>query len=219
MKRTKNRALARQSISTINALIFGSLLGVMGFSLLAAFTNALTVGLGLFAMLSYLVFYGLAKRHSIHGTLVGSIPGALPPVAGYASITGSLDTASLLLFLTLVFWQMSHFYSIALFRIKDYEAADIPVRPIIKGTLNTKRQILVYILLFLAILPLFVVFEYASYIFLAVVLAVSLRWIYLVTQGFDKSVDDTAWARKIFGFSLLVLLSFSFMLSVDSTFF
>ena len=219
MKRTRNRALASQSITPTNALLFGSLLGSVGFGLLISFTNLLTVGLGLFAMISYLAFYGFAKRRSVHGTLVGSIPGALPPVAGYTAVTGSLDLGSLLLFLALVFWQMSHFYAIALFRIKDYKAADIPVRPIIKGPLNTRRQILGYILLFIAVLPLFVVFEYSSYIFLTVVLAVSLRWIYLVAQGFDKSVDDAAWARRIFGFSLLVLLSFSILLSVDSTFY
>ena len=219
MKRTKNRALANQSISTFNALFFGSLLGVVGFGLLISFTNLLTVGLGVFAMLSYLAFYGMAKRHSIHGTLVGSVPGALPPVAGYTSVAGNLDIGTLLLFLALIFWQMPHFYAIALFRIKDYKAAGIPVLPIVKGLVNTKRQMLIYILLFIATLSMFVAFDYASYIFFVVLLVVSLRWLHLVAQGFNKSSDDTAWARKIFGFSLLVLLSFSFMISVDSTFF
>lgn len=219
MKRTKNRALANQSITPANALLFGSLLGGVGFGLLISFTNLLTVGLGVFAMISYLAFYGLAKRRSIHGTLVGSIPGALPPVAGYTSVTGRLDLGALLLFLALVFWQMPHFYAIALFRIKDYKAASIPVLPIVKGSVNTKRQMLIYILLFIALLPMFVVFDYTSYIFLAMLLAVSFRWLHLVAQGFNKSNEDMAWARKIFGFSLLVLLSFSFMLSVDSTFF
>src|ERR1041384_3718203 len=102
MSRTHQRALVTGQISGRAALIYGSLLGISGFLILALFTNWLVFGLGLISIIFYVLIYGLAKRRSVHGTLVGSVPGATPPVAGYLAVTNHIDSGALILFLILV---------------------------------------------------------------------------------------------------------------------
>lgn len=215
MSRTKKRALVTGKISTVRAISFGILLGVFGFILLAIYTNYLTVILGFIALFTYLVLYGYTKRHSIHGTLVGSISGALPPVAGYAAVSGRLDLAALLLFLTLVVWQMPHFYAIAIYRIKDYEAAGLPVLPLVKGIETTKKYILTYIFAFVLSSASFTYFGYLGYSYLTIILLISIFWLYVGIREFNKN-NATKWSRKMFGTSLLVILAFSVMISLNA---
>ena len=150
MARTKKRALVTGTITSKNALIFATILGLSGEIILLIFTNLLTALIGLFGLFVYVIVYGAAKRRSTHGTLVGSLSGAVPPVAGYTAVTGSLDWAALTLFLILVCWQMPHFYAIAIYRYNEYKAAGLPMLPIVKGIRATKLQILNYCLFFVA---------------------------------------------------------------------
>lgn len=214
MARTKNRAVASGQISGKNALIFATVLGLGGFVLLATFTNLLTLAVGAIGVLFYVVFYGLAKRHSTLGTVVGSIPGATPPVAGYVAVTNNLDLGALLLFLIMVIWQMPHFFAIAIFRLKDYTAAGLPVLPVKKGTKITKVYILLYILAYILAVPTLTFFGYTGYTYFVVMTLLGLVWLWKGVKGFGVD-NDNAWARKMFGFSLVVLLAFSFTLSVD----
>lgn len=215
MQRTKKRALVQGNISGLSALIYGTVLGIIGTVLLAIYTNPLTLCLALFGFFAYVVLYGLAKRHTVHGTVVGSISGAIPPVVGYAAVSGSLDTAALILFLILIFWQMPHFYAIAIYRQKDYESAKIPVLPIVGGHQATKIQMLMYIAAFTLTASLLSVLGYASYLFLFVVLALGARWFWLSLNGF-KVTDDDKWARRMFGFSLIVISVLCTTLAIDS---
>ena len=130
MTRTKNRTLVRGAVPDPIALLYGSLLGVIGFGVLIIYTNVLTVLVGATGMFFYVVMYSIWKRRSPYGTLVGSISGAVPPVAGYSAVTNSLDVGALILFLVLVFWQMPHFYAIAIRRREEYKEAGIPVLPV-----------------------------------------------------------------------------------------
>lgn len=213
MKRTSQRALVIGSIKNSHALIFASTLGIMGALVLATLTNYLTLAIGLFGLVSYVVFYGIAKRRSIHGTLVGSIPGAVPPVAGYTAVTNEVDGAAVLLFLILVSWQMPHFYAIAIFRLKDYKAAGLPVLPVVKGVTATKKEIIAYIVTFIIVSSLLTVFGYAGYMYLAVILFVGILWLRVAMKGFHDA-DDTIWARQVFGTSLMVLLVTSVMIAL-----
>ncbi|HEX5796971.1 MAG TPA: heme o synthase [Candidatus Saccharimonadales bacterium] len=215
MKRTKKRALAAGQVSVRSAMVYAVFLGLSGFILLALFTNLLTVALGLIAMFFYVVVYGYVKRRSEHGTLVGTIPGALPPVAGYTAVTNEIDMAASLLFLALVCWQMPHFYAISIFRMKEYETAKIPVLPLKKGVSETKKQMLAYMLAFGVIATLFAAYGFAGYIYLIAIIFVSLRWLQIMFRGFEAT-DDAIWARSVFGFSLMVLTVFSAALSLDS---
>lgn len=213
MSRTKKRATVTGEISARSVIIYGSLLAAAGAAALALLTNPLTLAAGLTGLFFYVVIYGYAKRRSVHGTLVGSISGAVPPLAGYLAATGRLDLGAVLVFLVLVAWQMPHFYSIAMFRYKDYKAAGLPVLPVKKGMKATKLQILFYIIGFIAVCALFTLSGYTGLVFLAVMAIIGLYWLVMAVKGFNAK-DDTVWARKMFSVSLIVLLVLSVMLSV-----
>jgi protoheme IX farnesyltransferase len=215
MARTARRATASGLISSRAALTYASVLGVLGFVVLGLWTNPLVLAIGATAFIFYVVLYGLAKRRSVHGTLVGSIPGAAPPVAGYCAVTNHLDGGALILFLILVFWQMPHFYAIAIYRARDYRAAHLPVLPVKKGFLITKLQILLYIIAYILAASALTIYDYAGRAYLLVTLVVGLAWLYLGVKGF-RAGDDERWARRMFFFSLIVTLSWSAAVAANS---
>ncbi|HSW37098.1 MAG TPA: heme o synthase [Candidatus Saccharimonadales bacterium] len=215
MARTKKRALVSGAISSRSALAYGALLWLAGFAALALYTNGLTVALGLIAFFDYVVLYGLAKRRSTLGTVVGSVAGAMPLVAGYTAVTNRFDSGAFVLFLILVFWQMPHFYAIAIRRFDDYKNAGLPVLPIIKGKRQAKWQIIFYIVAFIAANISLSLLGYTGYTYLVVMLAVGLIWLWRGLQGF-KAADDTVWARRMFLFSLVVILCLDVSLSIGS---
>lgn len=214
MTRTKSRALALGTITTQSSLIYATLLLVVGSSILGVFTNFLTLFIALIGVIFYVILYGIAKRKSVHGTLVGSISGAVPPVVGYTAVTNNFDIGAFILFLILVVWQMPHFYAIAIFRMKDYKAASIPVMPIVLGVKRTKITMLFYIVLFLGAVTLLTAFGYTGYLYLIAVLTLGTVWFIKGFNGIKKQ-DDEAWARKMFKFSLIVLMTFSLLISIN----
>lgn len=213
MERTKKRALVTKSIPAKNALIFGTVLGIIGGSLLIFGTNILTAFITFIGFVFYIILYGVGKRKSVHGTLIGAVSGAVPPVVGYTAVTNRFDLGSLLLFIILVSWQMPHFYAIAIYRLKDYASAGIPVLPVKKGLLNTKIQIVLYTTLFLVATSLLTVFKYTGYIYLSVTLLMGLAWLFIGIQGFWTK-DTDKWARKMFFFSLIITIVFAIMISI-----
>lgn len=213
MARTKKRALVSGLVPGRNAIIYAVLLGLTGFLVLAAWTNPLVVLIGVIALFDYVVLYGISKRRSVHGTLVGSIAGAAPVVAGYCAVTDRFDTGALLLFLILAFWQMPHFYAIAIYRFKDYKAAGLPVLPVKRDARTAKIQILLYIIAFVTATSSLTVFGYTGYVYLVVMAIIGLKWLWLGVKGFGTD-DDKRWARKMFFFSLVVIVALSVMLSV-----
>lgn len=215
MGRTKKRALVTGQISGQAALVYASALGVAGLAILALWVNVLTCLLGIVGLLFYVIVYGVAKRRTVHGTLVGSISGAIPPVAGYTAVANQLDTGALLLFVVLVCWQMPHFYAIAMFRRDDYAAAGLPVLPVARGMQAAKVHILAYIGLFIAATMLLTVFGYTGPIYTVMVGAIGLLWLAKGILGF-KNRDDVRWARGMFFFSLSVLMVFCLSIIVDT---
>jgi len=215
MLRTKKRALASSQIPVVSALVFGSVLGIAGLAILAIWANLLTGIVALVGWLAYVGAYSYSKRRTVHGTLIGSISGATPPVIGYTAVSGQLDWQSLILFLILVFWQMPHFYAIAIYRLRDYKAANIPVLPLVKGVSAAKKQIMLYIAAFtLAALSLSL-FGYAGYGYFLIMLLAGLYWLSVGWRGF-KTPDNDHWAREMFGLSLIVLMIWVAALSLDS---
>lgn len=215
MARTKKRALVTHTISPRAAIFYSLLLGCIGFFILARFTNLLTVLLGLVAYINYIAAYAYAKRRSVHGTLVGSISGAIPPVAGYTAVTNDLDGAALILFLIMVFWQMPHFYSIGIYRLKDYRAAGLPILPVKKGIKSTKLQIMLYIFVFVLACVALSVFGYTGLSYLVVVASLGLFWLWEAVKGFNAR-SNSQWARQMFFYSLVITLATSIMLSLNS---
>jgi protoheme IX farnesyltransferase len=215
MVRTKQRALVTGELSGTFAIIYGLLLGGLGFTLLALFTNKLVVLIGAVAYVDYIVLYGVSKRASMHGTLVGSIAGAAPPVAGYCAVTGHFNGGALIIFLIMVCWQMVHFYAIAIRRSADYKAAGIPVLPLVKGVHATKVQMISYTAAFVAAVTALTLFGYAGYIFLITIGGAGCIWLYKGLTSFQVK-DNVKWAGGMFGYSLVVLLVFSAALATGS---
>ncbi len=215
MARTKKRPLVQGTISGRNALIFATVLGTLGFGTLALWTNWLTVGVGTLGFVDYVVLYGWAKRKGPFGTIVGSISGATPPLAGYTAVSNHLDAAGILFFLILVCWQMPHFYGIAMYRAKDYANAHIPVLPVKKGMHAAKVSTMLYIIGFIIVSGLLTVYGYTGYIYLGLMSALGLMWFYKGLTGFS-SQDDVAWGKKMFLFSLIVNMAFCVLIPLGA---
>jgi protoheme IX farnesyltransferase len=171
--------------------------------------------IGLVAYVDYIVLYGITKRSTVYGTLVGSVSGAAPIVAGYCAVTGRIDSGAIILFLILAIWQMPHFYAIAMYRIKDYKAAKLPVLPVKSGTRITKIHILIYIVAFIIATSLLRFYGYTGNIYLVVILIAGIVWLAKGISGF-KTIKDQIWAHKMFHYSLVVLLIFSLLISVNN---
>lgn len=215
MQRTKTRALVKGDIPTWSALTYAAVLAISGFTILAVYTNLPTVIAGIVGIVDYLLLYGISKRRSVYSTLIGSICGATPIVAGYTAVTGRFDAGALLLFLIMVFWQMPHFYAIAIYRRDDYAKANLPIWSVKKGIAATKVQMLIYTVLFTAVTACLSLFGYAGKVYFIVSVLLGLIWLYKCLQGF-RAVDDAKWARDMFGWSLIVLLSFSAAMAINA---
>ena len=217
MARTRNRVMARGFISLKAAIAYAVLLGTAGIWLLSRATQPLSVAVVLSGFVMYVGVYSLyLKRHSVYATLLGSLAGVAPPLAGYCAVTGRLDTGALLLFLIFSLWQMPHCYAIAIFRRDDYASADIPVVPVTRGTPAAKRHIMGYAAAFATATLMLTFGGYTGYAYLAVALVLGLVWLYLTWSGF-KAKDDRRWARQLFAFSFMSMLVLSVMMSIDYT--
>jgi len=215
MARTKKRAFATHTIPVAAGLTFGTILLAVGFAFLALWTNWPTVLVGAIGFFFYVVMYSIFKRASIHGTLVGSVSGAIPPVAGYTAVTGHFDAAAWILFMILVTWQMPHFYAIAMYRYQDYKHAGLPVWPVKKGMHSTKVQIAIWVALFTLAAACMSLKGYTGDIYLVGVFVLGAVWFKKALQGF-KTKDDLKWARGMFFFSLIVTLGIDALLAVGA---
>ncbi len=214
MDRTKNRPLVTGEISSSHALIFAACMGVIGFTLLIVYTNYLAALLAAVGFCIYVFLYSTLKYTTSHATLIGSISGAMPPVAGYCAVKGELDLGAFLLFMILVLWQMPHFFAIALYRIHEYRQAGIPVLPLEKGVARTKKEMLFYSCCFMLSALSMTLFGYAGGLYCIVSLVLGIAWIGLSLEGF-QAVSDEIWAKKMFLFSLVLINGLCLTLSID----
>ena len=215
MERTRNRVLVKGLMSATTALIYATVLGILGTLILYWQTNPLTVIVALIGLFVYVVVYSLwFKRHSIYGTLIGSISGAVPPVVGYCAVTNRFDLGAIILFVILSLWQMPHSFAIAIFRLKDYTAASISILPVKRGIAATKIQMIAYTLAFAIAVCLMTIFGYTGLIYLIVVGISGILWVRLAFKGLSTD-DDKKWARKMFLYSIIIIMLFSTMLALD----
>ncbi len=214
VKRTRTRALAQGIISVQNALCFGMALGLLGLGVLSLYTNLLTVGIAACGFFVYVVLYSFSKYKTSFATLIGSISGAIPPVVGYVAVSNALDLGAVLLFFIVVFWQMPHFYAIALCRLDESANASIPVLPVSKGMFTAKVHMLLYVVAFVISCALLTFFGYTGYTYLAVAMTLGLAWLYLSAKGFSCD-NDALWARKMFLASLFIIMALAVMISFD----
>lgn len=214
MERTRKRATVTGTVSLTGAVGFSIGLGVVGMAILVAWTNWYVVAVGLAGFLCYVVLYGmLSKRMSIHGTLVGSISGAAPIFAGYLAVSNRIDIGSVLAFLTVFWWQMPEFYSIAIYRKDEYARAGVPVITVVKGVPRAIREILVYTVAFVVTTLLLPVFGHGGVVYTVVMAALGAYWIWLGILGL-RTREPERWARRMFGFSMVMILALCVMVAV-----
>lgn len=215
MERTQRRALVTGAISTSQAIVFATILGLAGGSILLFYTNLLTTFIAGIGFFTYVCIYSIWKGHTLYGTAIGSIAGAVPPLVGYCAASNRFDMGALILFLMLIFWQMPHFFAIALLHFKDYVKADIPLLPIKKGVHITKIRMVLYILGFMLTTGMLTAFNYTGYTYLAVTSLVGLIWLLLSLKGFARS-DNQAWGKQMFHFSLVTITVTCCMVFIDT---
>ena len=151
MKRTASRPLPTGRLSPEAALWFALGAGVVGSSVLVLFVNWMSAALALLALASYVLAYTPLKRHTGYALHVGAVPGAIPPLIGWASMTGSLAPRAFPLFLILLVWQLPHFLAIATFRREEYARAGLVVQPNASGLAATYRSTLIWSALLIAV--------------------------------------------------------------------
>jgi len=216
MARTRTRVTVTGEMSAMTALCHGTVLGIMGFGLLIAYTTQVAV---LFAAFGYFIYVGVyslyMKRNSVYGTFIGSLSGAVPPVVGYCAVTGQFDTGALILLVMFSLWQMPHSYAIAIFRFKDYQAANIPVLPVAQGIDKAKRHIVLYIAIYTLVVMLLPIGGYTGAAFMAVACTTSFWWLLMALRGYRRNIDVSGWARQVFAFSIINITALSIAMAVD----
>jgi protoheme IX farnesyltransferase len=150
--RTATRPVAAGRISPLRAVIFGVTLSVGSFVLLATVTNLLAASLAVSGGVFYVLVYTMwLKRRTAQNIVIGGAAGAIPPLAGWAAAHASLGLGALYLFLIVLLWTPPHFWALALLLAPHYEAAQVPMMPVVRGTPATARQVLGYTLLLTAV--------------------------------------------------------------------
>lgn len=206
MERTSNRVSITGLISQKIIIIYSAILGITGVSILWFLVNHLTT---IIVVVGYIIYIGLyslwSKRKNKYSTFIGSFSGATLPLAGYTSYSNNIDAFSIVLFLILLIWQMPHFYAISIFRLKDYKQANIPVMPVATSISHTKIHIFIWTLLFFIIILMPFILGYLGWLYLIVAIILGFSWIIIAYNGF-KALDDIKWSKKVFFFSIIILM-------------
>ena len=214
MVRTQHRPVPSGAVEPAEALSFGLVVSALSVLLLGLASNWLAAGLLAFTIFFYAVIYTVwLKRSTPQNIVIGGAAGALPPVVGWAAVTGSLSIEPLLLFAIIFMWTPPHFWALALFRNEDYTRAGVPMMPVVAGELETRRQILIYavILAPLAVVPSMIGMASIGYGILSAALGINflrLSWVL-----YRRPSDETA--KRLFGFSILYLFLLFLGLVID----
>jgi protoheme IX farnesyltransferase len=220
MTRTRRRPLPAHDVTPENALVFGIVLGIISIALMAFYVNLVSALLTLLAIAFYVVVYTiLLKRSTPQNIVIGGAAGALPPVIGWAAVTGSVEIPALFLFALVFYWTPPHFWALALRIRKDYEAARVPMLPVVKGVPETARQIGLYTILLVAISIIFwpVAAMGPIYLASAVVLGAIFLWRAFVLWQQATSPDGSlAQAIRLYRFSISYLTLLFAAVAVDA---
>jgi protoheme IX farnesyltransferase len=220
MTRTRRRPLPAHQVDPERAVVFGLALGAIAFAVLAFFVNLLAAFLGLLAIAFYVVVYTIIlKRSTPQNIVIGGAAGALPPVIGWAAVTGNVGVPALVLFAIVFYWTPPHFWALSLRIRKDYAAAGVPMLPVVRGIPETTRQIGLYAILMVAIsLILFAVARMGpTYLIAAVVLgALFLRQAYGLWRRGDSEEESTAGAIRLYRYSISYLTLLFAAIALDT---
>ncbi len=216
MDRTKNRPIPSGKIAPDDALAFGVILAILSILTLFLVSNLLSALLLATTIFFYVFIYTIwLKRKTVQNIVIGGAAGALPPLIGWTSVTGSIDFLPLIMFVIIFLWTPPHFWALSLYRASDYENAGVPMLPVIKGKRTTRKQIFIYSLLLFAVSfsPCIISFGGKIYFFGSAALGLFFIWLsYLVF--IEKKLAE----QRLFKYSILYLFSI-FLLMVMSNIF
>ena len=215
MQRTRRRPVASGRVSESRAFVFGVVLNLAAFSILAAFVNLLSAVLALTGTLIYVFVYtkGL-KRTTPQNIVIGGAAGAVPPLVGWAAVTGTVELPALYLFVVIFLWTPPHFWALALLIKDDYARAGIPMLPVVATLAATKRQILWYTVVLVGVSMLFATTGAVGWIYLVGALALGAGFIIRAVRLARD--DGIRGARELYVFSLAYLALLFLFVIVDS---
>ena len=214
MRRTAWRPTAKGELGDAQALVFSGLLCAVGSALLYFWVNPLTMWLTFATFVGYAVVYTvILKPLTPQNIVIGGASGAMPPVLGWAAMTGQVAPEALILFLIIFLWTPPHFWALALYRVEDYRKSGLPMLPVTHGSEYTRLQILLYTLLLFAGCLFPFVYGMSAWLYLVVAVALSLAF---CAHGFWLWQDySEALARRTFRFSLIHLSALFAALLLD----
>ena len=210
MTRTASRPIPAGRVAPGEALAFGLVLSALSVMTLGVLVNWLSAALLAFTIFFYAVIYTMwLKRWTPQNIVIGGAAGAIPPVIGWAAVTGDVSLESVILFLIIFLWTPPHFWALALFKSQDYERAGIPMMPNVAGEASTRRQIFAYALVLapIGVLPWYLGYAGAGYGIVSALLGVGFLWYawkVLVMPRGDRTMRP---AKALFGYSLLYLFA------------
>ncbi len=214
MLRTQWRPLPRGELTALQTVVFAGAVGGFGLWLLFHFVNALTMWLTLATFVGYAIVYTvILKPLTPQNIVIGGASGAMPPVLGWAAVTGEINNEALLLFLIIFAWTPPHFWSLALYRTEDYARAGVPMLPVTHGKEYTRLQVLLYtaILFAVSLLPFAAGMSGLAYL----AAAVTLGAIYLGYAVRIYTAYSDRLARGAFRYSIVYLAALFAALLVD----
>lgn len=212
MKRTQKRPLVRGVINPDEALAFGVVTGVLSVLMMAICVNIISAILLAITILYYIFVYTIwLKRSSVQNVVIGGVAGALPPMIGWASVSGDISWQSFCLFAIIFLWTPPHSWALALFRVQDYKDCNVPMMPVVMGELYTKKQMLIYSMLMfgISLMPYFLLMASRTYLILTSLLGIGFMY-YSIMVFFD---ENHKYAKKLFWYSIIYLfLIFLFLM-------
>ncbi|HLE80263.1 MAG TPA: heme o synthase, partial [Dehalococcoidia bacterium] len=204
MGRTSLRPLPAGVIRPLHALLFGFGLTVLSILILGLLVNWLAASLAMAGLLYYIFVYTCwLKRSSPSNIVIGGAAGAVPPLVGWAAVTGEVSLLAVYFFAIIFFWTPPHFWALALLIRREYERARIPMLPIVRGDEETRHQILLYSLFLVAFTLLVVVFRQMGLFYLVAALALGGTFVYHAARLLQEA--NARAARRLFRYSILYL--------------
>jgi len=207
MKRTAKRPMADGRLTHAEGLAFGLGLSLISYYILASFVNALAALLSLAGIVYYVILYSvLLKKATVQNIVIGGGAGAIPPLVGYAAATGHLDLTAWILFAIIFMWTPPHFWALAIVRMKDYENAGVPMMPVVRGELETRRQILVYTIELVIVTLLLPILNLAGTVYLISSLVLGGALLYAAWAVWKHGGNKLAWRMYKWSSSYLVFI-------------
>lgn len=215
MARTMGRPLPSGRVEPGPALIFASIIGILGMAVLVTMVNAVAALAALGGHLFYVFIYTMwLKRSTPHNIVIGGAAGAVPPLVGWAAVQGNLALPAWIMFAIIFFWTPPHFWALSLYKCKDYTRARVPMLPVVRGEQVTKKQIVFYTVLLLPI-SLALALVNMGLIYLVVAAGLGFGFLYCAWKTAQERESYT-WARRTFAFSLIYLALLFGAMSLDS---